>query len=58
MKNKTISLDRGLAVELYYALQVAIEGKVVCGKNSSIAGDLKEVMEKLNKVWKIENGMD
>ena len=50
---KSIKLDRGLAVELYYALQVATEGKVVCGSKSSMAGDLKEVMSKLDKEWEI-----
>jgi len=53
MTNKSIRLDRGLAVELYYALQVATEGKVVCGSKSSMAGDLREVMEKIDKVWEV-----
>lgn len=56
MTDKSITLDGGLAVELYYALQVATSGEVVCGKNSSMANDLREVMRKLNKTWRIEDG--
>jgi len=37
-------------------LQVATEGKVVCGSKSSIANDLRGVMKKIDRIWKINKG--